>query len=84
MATRPTIGQRWPRSQEQRRLRTIETAEDAIYILEEARKILRPQPYVAEMMIADAQRYLERICREMVEARLGVEPESIQKERDEP
>jgi CYTH domain-containing protein len=73
MATKPTSGQRWPRNQESRRVRTIENAQDAIEILDAARQELTRNPIKAELYIADAQRYLERIAREMVEAKQGVE-----------
>lgn len=71
MATKPTSGQRWPRNQESRRVRTIENAQDANLILAEARRELIRNPIKAELYIADAQRYLERIQREMIEAKQG-------------
>ncbi len=67
------VPQRWPRTQEQRRQRTIDTAEDAINLLADARTELTRNPIKAELYIADAMRYLEMIRREMIEAKNGAE-----------
>lgn len=65
----------WPRNQEQRRKRTIEHAEYALSLLEDAREKLRKRDHPALITadIADAMRYLSDIKLMMVEAKEGVE-----------
>ena len=66
--------QRWPPGSEAMRLRTIEEATNAAELLSEARRELRRNPLLAEVMIADAQTSLEVIRRLMTEAKQGAEP----------
>lgn len=72
--TRPTIAQRWPRNAESQRRRAAEATQDARELLDEARGHLRSNPLLAEVMMADAMALLADIQRELVEARIGVEP----------
>jgi hypothetical protein len=66
--------QRWPPGSEAIRIKTIEYATDARELLGEARKEMRRNPLLAEVMIADAITCLEAIHRFMVEAKQGAEP----------
>lgn len=73
--TRPKTQQIWPRNQEHRRQRTIELADDALSLLEEAREKIgkRDHPALVALDIADAMRYLTDIKRLMAEAKIGIE-----------
>jgi hypothetical protein len=73
MATRPTRPQRWPRNAEAHRQQAIEDVVSALELLADARRELRRNELLAELQIADAMTYLERVRRVMTEARLGVE-----------
>ncbi len=66
--------QRWPYGAEAHRKLTIDHAEAALQLLDEARSELRRNPLLAELKMADAMRALESIRRVMIEARNGAEP----------
>ena len=63
--------QRWPRNADAQRKATIDDASAALELLGAARRDLRRNPLLAELQIADAQQILERIMRQMVEAKVG-------------
>lgn len=87
MATNAKTMQRWPPGQEKRRVRTIENAQDAIEVLNKARKYIQgasecmvKNPHEADLRIAWAERdiadaisYLRSICLDMTEAKQGTE-----------
>lgn len=66
--------QRWPRNAEGTRQRAIDAARAARSLLDEARQVLRANPLLAEVQIADAMTLLADIDRELSLARIGVEP----------
>lgn len=78
MATRPTGPARWPISQEQRRVQTIELAKYATDLLQDARTKLDNRDHPAEIArdIADAMRYLSDIKVLMHEAKNGFDAET--------
>lgn len=66
---------RWPQNAEQSRRQTIELADAALSLLQDARAKLdkRDHPALIALDLADAMRYLSDIKRMMVEARIGTE-----------
>jgi hypothetical protein len=75
MATRPTTQRRWPANAEHARKQTIDLADAALILLDDARKKAekRDHPTLIALDIADAMRYLADIKRLMAEARIGVD-----------
>jgi hypothetical protein len=75
MATRPTVQRRWPANANHARVQTIELADAALGLLEDARSKAekRDHPALIQLDIADAMRYLADIKRLMVEAKVGVD-----------
>ena len=75
MATRPTTQRRWPPNAERSRKTTLELADAALSLLDDARAKVekRDHPALIALDIADAMRYLTDIKRLMTEARIGIE-----------
>jgi hypothetical protein len=73
--TRPTTRRRWPVNAEATRKQTIDFADAALSLLQDARKKVdnREHPMLVQLDLADAMRYLADIKRIMAEARNGVE-----------
>lgn len=66
---------RWPQNAESARKQTIELADAALGLLQDARAKVdkRDHPALVALDLADAMRYLADIKRLMVEARIGTE-----------
>lgn len=75
MATRPTVQQRWSRNADKARKMTIEHADAALSLLDDALDKLSRRAHPAEtaLDITSAARYLEIIKRLMTEAKVGIE-----------
>lgn len=75
MATKPTAPQRWPRNADRARKLTIEHADAALLLLDDALDKLGKRAHPAEtaLDIASAARYLEIIKRLMTEVKVGIE-----------
>lgn len=80
--SRPRVAQQWPRTAEAQRKQINESASDALELLDEARQIMRDNPLLAELQIADAMRLCSDIKRLTVEARIGVLPPAEQEETE--
>jgi hypothetical protein len=71
MATNPTKPRRWPVNAEATRKQTIDLADAALSLLQDARTKVdkRDHPMLVQLDLADAMRYLADIKRIMAEAR---------------
>lgn len=75
MTTRPAVQKRWPQNAEAARKKTIEHADAARLLLEDAREKIkrREHPALVQLDIADAMAYLAKIEQLMKDAKEGVE-----------
>jgi hypothetical protein len=69
----PTEPKRWPKTAESMRQEAAELADDGAAMLGKARRELHNNKLLAEVLIADTQRNLERIRHLMKEAKQGQE-----------